>query len=56
MEINKNRNAICGINITIPPMPGIIPSESKFVNTPLGNESFVKELNLLKALSIASIG
>ena len=56
MEINVNKIAICGIKITTPPIPGIIPSAIKFVNVPGGNTDFTQELKLAKAPSIKSIG
>ncbi|MNL18409.1 hypothetical protein D3C87_1395520 [compost metagenome] len=55
-EINKNKKAICGINIKIPPIPGIIPCEIKLVKTPGGNSSPAKELKEANVLSIKSIG
>ena len=55
-EINRNKKAICGIKIIIPPMPGMIPSESKSVNFPCGRLSLVKALNFEKVVSIKSIG
>ena len=39
-EINRNKMAICGIKIIIPPIPGIIPSEIKLVKTPAGRFLF----------------
>ena len=56
MAINKNKNAICGIKITIPPNPGIIPSAIKLVNAPFGNVLYVHSLKEAKALSIKVIG
>ena len=56
MEINKNKNAICGIKITIPPNPGMIPSEIKLEKSPGGKFIFSHSLKNVKALSIISIG
>jgi hypothetical protein len=38
----KNKNAIWGINIKIPPIPGMIPCDIKFVKTPEGKDSLAK--------------
>jgi hypothetical protein len=54
-EINRNKKAICGMKIRIP-MPGMIPWETKLVNTPAGSSLFAKVLNEAKVLSIKSIG
>ena len=56
MEINKNKKAICGIKITIPPSPGMIPSVIKFEKTPGGKLIFNHSLNNVNELSIKSIG
>ena len=40
----------------MPPIPGMIPSESKSVNFPLGRLSLVNALNFEKVVSIKSIG
>ena len=56
MEINKNRKAICGMNIKIPPIPGMIPCESRFVKTPGGSVVAVQALSDAKVWSIKSIG
>ena len=56
MAINRNKKAICGINITIPPKPGIIPSANKLVKSPAGILVFTHSLKLAKAVSIKSIG
>ena len=56
IEINRNRKAICGINITIPPNPGIIPSVNRLVKTPCGNLFFKVSLKFAKVESIKSIG
>jgi hypothetical protein len=37
-------------------MPGMIPWETKLVNTPAGSSLFAKVLNEAKVLSIKSIG
>ena len=54
MEIKKNKKAICGIKITIPPKPGIIPSANKLVNTPSGSVDFTRSLKEAKVESIKS--
>ena len=54
--MKRNKNAICGIKITIPPSPDIIPSANKLVNAPSGNVFLTQSLRLAKALSIKSIG
>jgi hypothetical protein len=56
MEMNRNRKAICGIKIRIPPIPGIIPWEIKFVKTPAGIDSLAHVLKEAKVLSMKSIG
>ena len=56
MAINRNKNAICGIKITMPPSPGIIPSANKLVNAPLGSTCFVHSLKEAKIPSIKSMG
>ena len=56
IEMNKNKKAICGIKIKIPPIPGIIPCEIKLVNIPAGKTSADQALKLAKELSIKSIG
>ena len=52
----KNKIAICGIKITTPPIPGIIPSVNKSVKTPAGKLLFAKSDNCAKVPSIKSIG
>ena len=42
--------------MTIPPIPGMIPSDNKSVNFPCGKLSLVKALNLENVVSIKSIG
>ena len=54
--MNKKRKAICGIKITIPPIPGIIPSDTKSVNFPSGKFVLANELKLANVSSIKSIG
>ena len=56
MDMNRNKNAICGIKITIPPIPGIIPSLKRSVNNPAGRVSLISELILLKLSSMKSMG
>ncbi len=56
IEINRNKNAIWGINITIPLNPGMIPSASKLVNWPGGIIFRVHSLREAKVTSIKSIG
>ena len=36
MVRNKKSKAICGTKTTTPPMPGIMPSDRRLVNTPSG--------------------
>ena len=53
----RNKKAICGINITIPPMPEIIPSATRFVSfPPPGNVVLTQSANKANELSIKSIG
>ncbi|MNY57374.1 hypothetical protein D3C86_1935690 [compost metagenome] len=54
--MNKNKNAIWGMKIKIPPIPGIIPCEIKLVSIPEGKCSPANELKEAKVLSIKSIG
>ena len=56
IEINRNRNAICGIKMTTPPTPATIPSANKSVSTPEGKVALIHSLVEAKKLSIASIG
>ena len=56
LMMNIKRKAICGININMPPIPGMIPCAIKLVKTPVGNWSLAKALNEAKVLSIKSIG
>ena len=56
MDINRNKNAICGIKITIPPIPGMTPSLKRSVNNPAGRASLIRELILLKLSSMKSMG
>jgi hypothetical protein len=44
MEIKRNRKAICGIKITTPLKPGIIPSATKLVKGPAGRLFFMIHL------------
>jgi len=55
-EINRNKKAICGIKIKIPPTPGMIPSLIKLVSSPAGKWVLAYEAKFAKELSIKSIG
>ena len=56
MAMNINKNAICGMKITIPPTPAKIPSTNKSFNTPAGKASLATSLMLAKVSSIKFMG
>ena len=56
MDINTNKIAICGIKITTPPKPGMIPSAMSLGTNQEGRLDFAHSLIDTKALSMTSIG
>ena len=56
MAINKNRKAICGIKMTIPPKPGKTPSARRLVKSPAGKFCLTHSPIWANVWSIKSIG
>ena len=57
MEMNRNKKAICGIKITMPPIPDTIPSANKSVTfPPFGKVFLIHSASPAKVVSIKSMG